>query len=214
MSEKKNIIIKVKYPTPTGISDIPRSAADKITEWNIRRIAYLSVAVLLSFIGFYYLLGSDNEPAPQKMVQSTPSQQTEFAAKTAVTPPVIAPPTSAISPVVTQAPKQVVRARLTHKVAKNEPGSAINLPLKINRKEAIGIYYFAELTGMKGQTVYHEWLLNDNTVSRKKVNISSDPWRTSSKQVITYTMNNDWKVRIVDNSGKVLTEKAFNLELK
>lgn len=214
MSEKKNIVIKVKYPTPAGVGDIPSSAADKITEWNIRRIAYLLGGLLLSIIALYYMLGSNNEPTPQNVAQSVPSPQTSVAVKTAVTSPVIAPPSTPITPTVTQAAQQVVRARLTHKIAKNEPGSPISLPLKINRKEAIGVYYFAELKGMKGQTVYHEWLLNDNTVSRKKVNISSDPWRTSSKQAITYTMNNDWKVRIVDDSGKVLTEKTFNLELK
>jgi Protein of unknown function (DUF2914) len=217
MSEKKNIVIKVKYPTPAGVADISNSAADKITEWNIRRIAYLVGGVFLGIIALYYLMGSNNEPVPQNVAQSIPSTQTSVTENTALTAqvPVIAtPPATPINPAVTQAVQQVVRARLTHKIAKNEPASPISLPLKINRKETIGVYYFAELKGMKGQTVYHEWLLNDNTISRKKVNISSDPWRTSSKQAITYTMNNDWKVRIVDDSGKVLTEKTFNLELK
>ena len=66
---------------------------------------------------------------------------------------------------------------------------------------------------MKGKTVYHEWLLNGDLVSRKKVNISADTWRTASKQVISYTMNNDWVVRLVDESGNKLVEKSFNLEL-
>ncbi len=211
MSEKKNIVIKVKYPTPGNTGETSHSMTGRITEWNLKRIGLTLGCLVLAIITLFKIMGTNDNSQPETVVQLNLPEQplAEIKPNTPINDGQLSKVIN-----VSATDKQVVRAQLTSKIDRNEPGNNIDLPIKISRKETIGIYYFAEIKGMKGKAVYHEWLLNDNPISRKKVNISADPWRTSSKQVISYTMNNDWKVRIVDESGKILTEKAFSLELK
>ena len=64
---------------------------------------------------------------------------------------------------------------------------------------------------MKGRTVFHEWLLDGKLITRKKVNISDDFWRTSSRQLFAYTARTNWKARLVDEKGQVLNEIPFNV---
>jgi Protein of unknown function (DUF2914) len=209
MSEKKNIVIKVKYPTPEQTPAKIGSGSSTITEWNFKRIGLALGGLLLVLMSLFYFMGSDNQEGTNTGTQlALPEQQ----------PPEINPQpdkvvAAAVQPKIS-IDKVVSRSQLTTDIEKNEPVDNLKLPLKIGKKETLWIYYFVELKGMEGKTVYHEWWLNGNLVSRKKVNISDDPWRTASKQLITYTSNNDWIVRVVDESRNTLTEKSFNLEMK
>ncbi len=221
MTEKKNMVIKVKYPTPGKMTDKPVSPTGVTTEWNFKRIALsLGSMLLLMMMSFFYF--SDDNGDKQKIppAQQTVVEQTQQQPLAQIDSPpdkdIIAiekSSTSSKKPVAANA-KSVIRAQITSDIKNNEPVNNIHLPLKIGKEETVWLYYFVELTGMKGQAVYHEWWLNGELVSRKKVNISDDPWRTSSKQIITYTTNNDWIVRLVDESRNKLNEKSFNLELK
>lgn len=207
MSEKKNIVIKVKYPSSVSASGNAKESSKVLTEWNYKRIGLALGAVFIVVMSILYFSGSDDAKENITVAQSAaPEKQADNNLL-----PVVKQVSEKIKPGLANA---VIRAQLTKDIDKNEPVDKLKLPLKIGKKEKLGIYYFAELKGMKGKTIYHEWLLNGETVSKKKVNISSDPWRTASKQVIAYTMNNDWVVRLIDDSGNVLVEKAFNLELK
>jgi Protein of unknown function (DUF2914) len=216
MSDKKNIVIKVKYPNPNKITEETGRVSNAIIEWDFKRIGLVMGIVGLLGILLFSIQGGDNVKQEELKTDSGSSKKVEEA--TPEPKPVVVNKASKAD-VQEAKPEQVAtgvveRAVLTNKIDRNEPGKTLPLPLKIERKETLGIYFFAELKGMKGKTVYHEWLLNDQLVSRKKVNVSSDPWRTASKQVISYTMNNDWQVRLVDESGHFLAEKKFNLELK
>ena len=207
MSEKKNIVIKVKYPATGNMSTKPVSASGTITEWNYKRIVLVLGSFLLILLSLFYFSGNEEEKNNITTGLTLPEPAAEIKA----------PPEKVdITPTKNKLDldKVVVRAQLTSEIKKNEPIDTIKIPLKIGKKESLWIYYFLELKGMKGKSVFHEWLLNGELVSRKKVNISADPWRTASKQVITYTTNNDWLVRLVDESGNILNEKTFNLELK
>lgn len=207
MSEKKNIVIKVKYPTPGNITGKPVSTPGVITEWNLKRIGLALGSVLLVFMTLFYFTDSDDQKSDTSTQLALPEQPAEIKAQPDKV--VNIPEKSELD-----INKVVARSQLTSEIEKNEPVDSLKLPLKIGNKETLWIYYFVELKGMEGKTVYHEWWLNGNLVSRKKVNISADPWRTASKQLITYTTNNDWVVRLVDGSRNKLNEKSFNLELK
>jgi Protein of unknown function (DUF2914) len=216
MSEKKNIVIKVKYPSPGKVTEHHASGPPVVTEWNFKRVGVALGGVLLAIMTWFYATDStDNKPSVVSntaQVVNTQQQVTttgEPGESAATTKPV---PTKSISPAKTST--VVARSQLTRDIKKNEPVDKLKLPLKIGKKETIWIYYFVEIKGMVGQPVYHEWWLNGNLVSRKKVNISDDPWRTASKQLITYTNNSDWIVRVVDEARNTLSEKSFNLELK
>lgn len=205
MSEKKNIVIKVKYPSAGSSSANPVSTPNTVTQWNYKRIGLVLGPILLVIFSLLYFSGSDDS----KELSDTPLVLPQQPVETKAPPLANNPPTQP----KLDLSKAVVRAQLTKNIEKNEPVDKLKSPLKIGKKETIWIYYFAELKGMKGKAIYHEWLLNGELVSKKKVNISSDPWRTASKQVITYTTNNDWVVRLVDESGNKLAERTFNLEL-
>ena len=208
MSEKKNIVIKVKYPTPGNTAAKTSSQPGIITEWNFKRIGLALGGLLLVFMSVFYFTGDENRGTATDSTQvALPEQAPE--SKLQVNKAVNTP-----GQVKLDVNKVVARAQLTHDIEKNEPIDSLKLPLKIGKKETLWIYYFVELKNMQGNAVFHEWWLNGNLVSRKKVNISDDPWRTASKQLITYTNNNDWVVRVVDESRNKLVEKSFNLELK
>jgi Protein of unknown function (DUF2914) len=207
MPEKKNIVIKVKYPTSGKASRKPSSVPGMITEWNLKRIGLALGSVLMILMALFYFTDSDDQKTDASTQLALPGQAAEIKSQ---------------PDVVTKTPetpkldnnKLVVRAQLTSGIKKSEPIDALALPLKIDKKETLWIHYFIELKGMKGKAVFHEWWLNGELISRKKVNISADPWRTASKQVITYTTNNDWIARVVDESRNKLAEQSFNLELK
>ena len=209
MSESKNIVIKVKYPSPGKTS--AKSGSGVITEWNFKCIGLALGGVLLALMALFYFTDSDDQQTNASNTQlELPEQTPESKSQAADKPISVSKPAQSDLDIK----KLVVRAQLSNNVEKNEPVDNLKLPLKIGKKESLWIYYFLELKGMKGKTVYHEWLLNGDLISRKKVNISADPWRTASKQVISYTTNNDWVVRLVDKSGNKLNEKSFNLDLK
>ena len=86
------------------------------------------------------------------------------------------------------------------------------MPLKLSKDKATSVFYFVELTGMKGQTVYHEWLLDGKLITRKKVHITDDDkWRTFSRQLFAYNSQNNWTARLVDETGRVLNEIPVNV---
>jgi hypothetical protein len=212
MSEKKNIVIKVKYPSSGKKS--ANGSPGVATEWDFKRIGLALGSVLLALMGFFYFTDSDDkQPAPTASTSlALPEQAPETKPQTDNTVSTQVQPKTETHKVEND--KSIARAQLTSDIKKNEPTDKLKVPLRVGKKETLWIYYFVELKGMKGKTVYHEWWLNGSLVSRKKVNISGDPWRTASKQLITFTTNNDWIVRVVDDSRNTLSEKTFGLELK
>lgn len=217
MSEQKNIVIKVQYPSP-GATKTHVSGPVVVSEWNYKRIGLALGGILLAAMVLANFLGDDDkQPVPQT-AQSIQSSQSVSTTQPAQLPETAPPQQGKVASTPGQPKpenkKYVARAQLTSDITKNEPVDKLKIPLNIGKKETLWIYYFVELKGMDGKAVFHEWWLNGNLVSRKKVNISDDPWRTSSKQIITYTTNNDWIVRVVDESRAVLSETSFNLKLK
>ena len=207
MPENKNIVIKVKYSTPGKTSGKPVSASGMVTEWNFKRIGLALSGALLMLMTLFYFTDSDEKKVDTSTQLALPEQAAEIKSQSVAA-------IKTTEPAKVYNSNLVVRAQLTREIKKSEPVNTIALPIKIGKKETLWIHYFIELKGMKGKAVFHEWWLNGELISRKKVNISADPWRTASKQVITYTTNNDWIVRLVDESRNKLAEKSFNLKLK
>ena len=207
MPENKNIVIKVKYSTPGKTSGKPVSASGMVTEWNFKRIGLALSGGLLMLMTLFYFTDSDEKKVDTSTQLALPEQVAEIKSQSVAA-------IKTTEPAKVDNSNLVVRAQLTREIKKSEPVNTIALPIKIGKKETLWIHYFIELKGMKGKAVFHEWWLNGELISRKKVNISADPWRTASKQVITYTTNNDWIVRLVDESRNKLAEQSFNLKLK
>ena len=197
MADKKNILIKVKYPTAGKLSKGEASPPKTITEWNVKRIA-IAMAVILLIVISIFLFKTNNTSTPQK--------NEAVSVEPTVTPSSL----PAVQKTETKT-GAVLRALLTTKVVNNEPVDEIPLPLKVSKKESTWIYYFVELNALKGKTVYHEWLLDGQLVSRKKVTVADNTWRTASRQVFKYTSQTNWTVRLVDEAGEIINQKYFNV---
>jgi hypothetical protein len=195
MADKKNIVIKVKYPTSLPMSENDVPLPKTITVWNVKRVLIAVTGIALVLFAGFYLSNKDTENVePEKPLAIAP----ELSAKPAPEPK-------------KEVTSHVLRSVLSYKVVNSEPVDEITLPLKLSKKKSTWIYYFVELKGMKDKTVYHEWLLDGVLISRKKVNISNDTWRTSSRQVFKFTSDNNWTVRLVDETGGIINEKHLNV---
>ena len=195
MEDKKNIVIKVKYPASGKKPEHDLPTTKVITEWNIKRILLALAGVILAILLLFYFIKPDAQKPDLE-------QKTALPEKTVNTP---VKPEASVN-------NNITRALLTFKINNNEPVGEINLPLKLSKKKSTSVYYFVELTGMKGRTVYHEWLLDGNLITRKKINISdNDKWRTLSRQLFAYTARTNWTVRLVDETGRILNEIHFDV---
>ena len=194
MVDKKNIVIKVKYPNSSKkIDDLPVSKV--ITEWNIKRISFALLGVVSFIVFLFYILKQDTE-------HST----------VVITPKVVEPVVNApVKQPDADLNKNVSRALLTYKITNDEPAEKLELPLKFSKNKPTSVYYFVELTGMKGKTIYHEWLLENELITRKKVNVSKDLWPTSSRQLFGDSTKTNWTARLVDETGQVINEIRFNV---
>jgi hypothetical protein len=107
--------------------------------------------------------------------------------------------------------KNVSRALLTDKINNKEPAGELNLPVAVNKAQAVGVYYFTELTGLKGRTLYHEWLNNGEVVFNRRLNILANRWRTSSSKLFTDNDVGNWSVRLIDENERILNKKSFKV---
>jgi len=107
--------------------------------------------------------------------------------------------------------KNVSRALLTDKINNKEPAGELNLPVTVNNTQAAGVYYFTELKGLKGRTLYHEWLNNGKVVFKHRLNILANRWRTSSSKLFTDNDAGNWSVRLVDEAEHILDKKSFKV---
>lgn len=107
--------------------------------------------------------------------------------------------------------KNVSRALLTDKINNKEPAGELNLPVAVNKAQAVGVYYFTELTGLKSRTLYHEWLNNEEVVFKRRLNILGNRWRTSSSKLFTDNDVGNWSVRLIDENERILNKKSFKV---
>ena len=196
MDDKKNIVIKVKCSASNkNKPDIPTPKV--ITQWNIRRIVTVFVGLVFIILVLSYLFW----PKPEdKAVQSEAVLSTNETNKDI----------DKSVPVVS-AQSKLVRSLFTTKVINNEPIDHLELPLKFDKTKSTPVFYFAELSAVKDKTIYHEWLLDGVLMTRKKVHISDNTWRTSSRQLFSDSKKTNWTVRLVDEAGNILNELAFNV---
>jgi hypothetical protein len=263
MADKKNIVIKVKYPTSGRKPERPTPAMRKVTEWNIKRIVYAAALLVLfpALLLFYWL--DDNTQdiplPPEAAVNSQPEENTQAPrpGETGASQPIITPQTGSteidktvVKPETevnkqkqtnsvtvkesvkklptpthknkaeTQRPlppklnKHVRRALLTHEISNKEPAGEITRTISVSNEKPLTVYYFTELKNMKGQKIYHEWRRNGTIVARNFLNISADSWRTFSHKLLSSKSEGNWTVKLIDEKGRVLNEKAFKVTLE
>ena len=106
----------------------------------------------------------------------------------------------------------ISRAQLAQGVNKLEPFGEIKLPILVDTSKAYEITYFTEVINMQGDTVFHEWLQEGNSVYKRKINIRGNRWRISTSKLFPYNSTGQWQVRIITQQGDVLNKVDFSVE--
>jgi len=73
MTDKRNIVIKVKYPVAGKAAE--NTAPRIITEWNIKRILLAATALVLILAALFYLIGNDTQEADVNNAEVTVNTQ-------------------------------------------------------------------------------------------------------------------------------------------
>jgi hypothetical protein len=71
------------------------------------------------------------------------------------------------------------------------------------------LFFFTELKGLSDQEVTHRWEYQGKVMSEVKLPIKAARWRVWSSKTFNPGWVGEWKVSVVDSSGKVLIEKTF-----
>ena len=103
----------------------------------------------------------------------------------------------------------LVRVQLARAINNKEPVGTISLPVKVNKENAKGVFFFTELKGKKGQVIYHEWLYKGKIIYKRRINVLGNRWRAATRKMMNYRIIGPWSVRLTDHEGKVLHEIKF-----
>lgn len=112
-----------------------------------------------------------------------------FAEETATT-------TSGVQPYSPQR-GSVSRATFTTSVINREPVDQI-IQIDNNTQK---VFYFTELKGFSGKTVYHRWEYQGKVVAEVGFKVGGPRWRVSSSKQIDPHWIGDWTVVVVDEDG-------------
>lgn len=226
MTDKKNIVIKIKRPTLPPENEIQGVT---VTQWHLPRIM-MAVAVLLVVIGglLYFFFGKSSEDgrhlaAPVHNLNSEPvaelaeEVQTQSITKADNQPQADTGDDVKHDDRIPEQPKpadsarRVRRALLASTIVGKEPGDVLESPIVASDVHPITVYYFTELRGMDGETVYHEWLQNGKAVYRHQHEIAAQRWRTTSHRLMDTNAAGDWQVKTTDSQGRLLNELFFKV---
>jgi len=239
MKADKKIIIKVKSKTEQRIMADPK--VEMITAWNIKRIAYAVLGVLIVIIMFVYYFKRDEANKNNQSVvmpvytekQKSAVPATRIAVKVEKTVPrkIIQPEvsnkipeikTANISKIASYLRKELIepemlnphvpRAKLVKGVSDLEPYGEVDLPIIINNSEAQGVFYFTDIIKMKGSIVFHEWLKQEKSIYKRKFIIRGNRWRVSTSKLFDINSSGDWQVKLITQSGEVLNKIKFSVK--
>ena len=229
---KKPVVIRVNVArNNTMIKAV--SPPRMVTEWNHRRIAFavcLLVVVVFVVYGFFTASDTaletttggskgasivtqqsiDSEAIAQKVQQ--PVLRNNIKPLSNVTADGVKPKKkTAVNKVMAQG---VIRARLAQGVANREPFGQIETPVQVNKEFAVGVFFFTELSGMKGQSVWHIWKHQGKVIFKKKKIIEGNRWRTYTSKLLTAYSVGPWSVELVNEAGVLLHVVEFDAVLR
>ena len=227
---KKPVVIRVnlaKNNTNTNAVSQHRM----VTEWNYGRIA-LVVCLLLAVVFVFYgvFTGSDTALETTAEVPRGVAIVTRQAIEPVSSPRIVQKqgvggqikqkndPVSVkqkSAPTVNaELPRGVTRARLAQGVANREPFGQVERPVKVNKDFAVGVFYFTDLNGMKGQTVLHRWKRKGKVVFEKKKVILGNRWRTYTSKLLTAYSTGSWVVELINEDGVPLHVIEFEVVME
>jgi len=104
-----------------------------------------------------------------------------------------------------QAETGVSRSAFTTAIENKEPVSE----LKTIANDVGRVYFFTELSGLKGNTIIHRWEHNNETLAEISFEIGADRWRTWSSKNIVPSWTGVWTVSVLDEGGNIIDQSTF-----
>jgi hypothetical protein len=160
MTNKKNIVIKVKYPVSGRTAEDYAPAPQMITEWNVKRILLAAGIIVLILVSLVYFMSKDtqntdlpNSSVPPEKIANT-SEKQEIPQEITIKKPVVEAAGNSVKPetevnpkkkpIVSIKVKEVKKKQPDHKLIKERRHSKVNnvrralLTYEINNKEPVG----------------------------------------------------------------------------
>ena len=102
-------------------------------------------------------------------------------------------------------PGTLARATFTSAIAERKPVDEIDtLP-----HDQSQIFFFTDLRGFAGQTVLHRWEYKGQTMAEVPFAVRGPRWRVWSSKELEPIWTGDWRVSVVDESGRVIDSRGF-----
>ena len=121
------------------------------------------------------------------------------------TKPAPAEPKVEKTPVAQVSDNRVARAQFTRGISKREPVDKLQeLSVSDQQHDSVKLYFFSELKNLKGQTVTHRWLYEDEEVANIKFRVGGNRWRVYSSKNIQTHKSGAWSVTVNDSEGNVI----------
>jgi hypothetical protein len=134
-------------------------------------------------------------------------------ATAALPPPVKKPVTkAAVAPPAAPLDESVARSQLTSAMRGREPVDQLASRVKIGKAGSRKLFYFTELKGLTGETVFHRWEHDGRTMVTLRFNVGSNRWRGYSSKTIPATQTGEWRVVVANAEGDVLASSQFVAE--
>jgi hypothetical protein len=228
-----NIQFSQKNPTQA-----PTRNLRMITDWQYGRIAAAVAGFVVLAIVAVNLM-TDSEPPPKVVKIATqetkktpvvkaitdrvPQQKKLIEQKAEIQEPVSvattkAPetPSSEVKVKDSQKASQylakgILRSQLAVGIWQNEPFGDVELPIKVNSKEATGLFYFTEVEGLLGSSIYHVWKRDGKLIFKQEKSIGGKQFRTYTSKLFTRASIGPWTVSVTDSELVPLHTIEFNV---
>jgi len=101
---------------------------------------------------------------------------------------------------------RVTRAGFTTQVVDREPRDSVTSL----GNDAMQILFFSEFSGLQGHTLTHVWKRDGMEMARVPFAVGGSRWRVYSTKNLQPGWLGEWKVDVVDETGRVLHSESFS----
>lgn len=85
-------------------------------------------------------------------------------------------------------------------------GAATSFPPEVGK-----VFAFTKIAGTTSGSVTHRWIYGGKTALEVKMAVNGSPWRVWSEKNIRKGQTGEWKVDVVEESGKVIKTLVFTV---
>mgnify|MGYP001123066704 CR=1 FL=1 len=112
------------------------------------------------------------------------------------------------------ADSSIKRFILTSELEQLEPVDYLGNKVPVKAYQGRRIYWFNQIVGANGQTMYHSWYFKGMLMSRIAVRVRSNNWRASTYKTVYANQQGDWKVVTETETERALVTHKFNVQMQ